>query len=159
MSWGQPWPGSGGESLRSARLPPQVGPGGRPLSQCCGLCCHFLFRLPEEAGSPSLSAAPPEFGTTRSPMGQFLSSTFFEDSLGAVWHERLYEGEGKGVGEAALVLQDQVMYREKGNLDLQQGARGHSVSRQGWSWKDPGGPPLRAPWQPTKGTSALGLFD
>nr|ACO72572.1 calpastatin isoform IV [Ovis aries] len=46
-------------------------------------------------------------------MGQFLSSTFFEDSQGAIWHERLYDGEGKGAGEATLVLQDQAKAKEE----------------------------------------------
>lgn len=61
-------------------------------------------------------------------MGQFLSSTFFEDSQGAIWHERLYEGEGKGAGEATLVLQDQVMYGERGSLDCSR-VRGGTASR------------------------------
>lgn len=127
MSWGHPWPGSGGETLRSARLPAQVGPGGCRCHNAAASAVTSCSGSPEEGGSPSLSAAPLEFGTTQSPMGRFLSSIFFEDSLGAVWHERLYEGEGKGTGEAAFVLQDQVMYREKGNLDCS-GVRGGTAS-------------------------------
>lgn len=49
-------------------------------------------------------------------MGQFLSSTFLEGSPDAVWHNMLGEGEHKGAGEAALVLQDQVMYGEERRL-------------------------------------------
>lgn len=50
-------------------------------------------------------------------MGQFLSSAFFEGSPDTVWRDKLCEGEHKGAGEAALVLQDQVMYREERKLD------------------------------------------
>lgn len=107
MSWGHPWPGSGGETLRSTRLPAQFchNAAASAVTSCSG--------SPGEGGSRPLPAAPSEFGTAQSPMGQFLSSTF-EDSQGAIWHERLYEGEGKGAGEATLVLQDQVMYGEGG---------------------------------------------
>uniref|UniRef100_A0A8C9DY44 Calpastatin n=1 Tax=Phocoena sinus TaxID=42100 RepID=A0A8C9DY44_PHOSS len=46
-------------------------------------------------------------------MGQFLSSTFSEVLPGAVWHDRLCEGEHKGAGEAVLVLQDQAKAKEE----------------------------------------------
>uniref|UniRef100_A0A8C9D3Y0 Calpastatin n=1 Tax=Panthera leo TaxID=9689 RepID=A0A8C9D3Y0_PANLE len=46
-------------------------------------------------------------------MGQFLSSAFFEGLPGAVWHDKLCEGEHKGGGEAVLVLQDQAKAKEE----------------------------------------------
>ena len=121
MSWGHPWPGSGGETLRSTRLPAQFchNAAASAVTSCSG--------SPGEGGSRPLPAAPSEFWTAQSPMGQFLSSTF-EDSQGAIWHERLYEGEGKGAGEATLVLQDQVMYGERGSLDCSR-VRGGTASR------------------------------
>ena len=157
-SWGHPWAGSGG-TLRSARLPVQVAAGGVAVTMLQPPLSLPVPGLRGEGGSRPLPAAPPESGTTQSPMGQFLSSTLFEDSLGAEWHKRLYEGEGKGAGEAALVLQDQVICWGERELGLQQAARRHSVSRKGWSRQDPGGPPPRARGQPAKGTSASGLFD
>lgn len=46
-------------------------------------------------------------------MGQFLSSTFWEGSADAVWHEKLHNAEHKGDGETIPALQDHVMYSEE----------------------------------------------
>lgn len=68
-------------------------------------------------------------------MGQFLSSTFWEGSPAAVWHERLRDAERKGAGETITVLQDHVMCSE----DKEHGskhtevhvAQSHAVSKEG----------------------------
>lgn len=49
----------------------------------------------------------------RSTMGQFLSSTFWEGSPAAVWHEKLHDVERKGAGETIPVLQEHVMCSEE----------------------------------------------
>ncbi|KAK7808601.1 hypothetical protein U0070_015961 [Myodes glareolus] len=49
----------------------------------------------------------------RSTMGQFLSSTFWEGSPAAVWHEKLHDAEHKGDGETIPALQDHVMCSEE----------------------------------------------
>ncbi|EDM09900.1 calpastatin, isoform CRA_c [Rattus norvegicus] len=46
-------------------------------------------------------------------MGQFLSTTFWEGSPTAVWHEKLHEGEHKGAGETISVFQDHVICLEE----------------------------------------------
>lgn len=46
-------------------------------------------------------------------MGQFLSSTFWEGSPAAVWHEKLHDAEHKGDGETIPALQDHVMCSEE----------------------------------------------
>lgn len=56
-------------------------------------------------------------------MGQFLSTTFWEGSPTAVWHEKLHEGEREGAGETIPVFQDHVIRSE----EREHGSKHHEV--------------------------------
>lgn len=68
-------------------------------------------------------------------MGQFLSSTFWEGSPAAVWHERPRDAEHKGAGETIPVLQDHVVCseeKEHGSKHCEVHiAQSHAVSKEG----------------------------
>ncbi|XP_047586334.1 calpastatin isoform X2 [Lutra lutra] len=69
-----------------------------------------------EALSESLGSRKPEPELDLSSIkevDEFLSSAFFEDLPGTVWHDKLCEGEHRGAGEAVLVLQDQTKAKEE----------------------------------------------
>lgn len=115
--------GGAGEHENAAKVPQEH----HPISSRreAGRCrCHnatasAVTSCSELLGKVSLTNSQQLFlslGLPWSKMGQFLSSTFLEGSPDAVWHHRFCEGEHKGAEEAALVLQDQVMYWEEKKL-------------------------------------------
>ena len=154
---GRPWPGGvvvG--TLRSASLSAQGGSWQLSLSQCCCLRCHFLFWVTGEGESRWLPATPPESGTALVWNGPVSIFDFRWGLAGrSVARQALRRRTQGSRGSSPCPPGPSNVLGERETLIRTQ-CEVHSVSRKGWSWQDPGGPPPSAAWQAASGTSASG---